>query len=164
MTHPNSYTYEGIPYPLEGTAAFRTLTQQQKNTHDRQERFLAGFAAGGNITAGLKAAKVDRRTQELWRSKDVFCFKGRFNDAHSDYCDLLEHKMQELIDELKPGNNPLILLARLNKEMPSAYRPGVQLADDTAKDVLDQLRKASRVGHNDSAREAIAAAEDIVAP
>ena len=163
MTHPNSYTYEGIPYPLEGTAAFGTLTQQQKNTHNRQERFLAGFAAGGNITAGLKVAGIDRRTQELWRSKDVFGFRARFNAAHLDYCDALESKMQELIDELKPGNNPLILLARLNKEMPQSYRPGVQLADDTAKDVLDQLRKASRVGHNDSA-QAIAAAEDIVAP
>ena len=162
MTHPNSYTYEGIPYPLEGTAAFRTLTQQQKNTHDRQERFLAGFAAGGNITAGLKAAKVDRRTQELWRSKDVFGFKGRFNDAHSDYCDLLEHKMQQLIDELKPGNNPLILLARLNKEMPHAYRPGVVVVDDTAKGVLEELRKASRVGRNDSVQDAVREAEDIV--
>ena len=163
MTHPNSYTYEGIPYPLEGTEAYRSLTQSQKNTHDRQERFLAGFAAGGNITAGLKVAGIDRRTQELWRSKDVFGFRARFNAAHLDYCDALESKMQELINELKPGNNPLILLARLNKEMPQSYRPGVQLADDTAKDVLDQLRKASRVGHNDSA-QAIAAAEDIVAP
>jgi hypothetical protein len=163
MTHPNSYTYEGIPYPLEGTEAYRSLTQSQKTTHDRQERFLAGFAAGGNITAGLKVAEIDRRTQELWRSKDVFGFRARFNAAHLDYCDALESKMQELINELKPGNNPLILLARLNKEMPQSYRPGVQLADDTAKDVLDQLRKASRVGHNDSA-QAIAAAEDIVAP
>jgi len=163
MTHPNSYTYEGIPYPLEGTDAYRSLTQSQKTTHDRQERFLAGFAAGGNITAGLKVAGIDRRTQELWRSKDVFGFKGRFDSAHLDYCDLLESKMQELIAELKPGQNPLILLARANAEMPSKYRPGVTISDtDAAKGILAELRKASRVGRNDSVQAAVAEAEDIV--
>ena len=123
----------------------RGLSYADKKVWEQQERFLQGFGAGGNIMAGLKVAGVVRRTQERWRQLDKLGFRQRFEDAHKDYCDSLENEMQELIEGLKPGQNPLVLLARANAEMPAKYRPNAALpADETAKEILAELRRMAR--------------------
>ena len=121
-----------------------SLSYVERKSWDKQEKFLTGFSEIGSISAGLKVAKIGRRTQEYWRSKNYLDFTLRFTHAHKNYCDSLENKMQELIMGLKPGQNALVLVVRANAEMPEKYRPGTIVGDDTAKEFLEELQRVKR--------------------
>lgn len=120
--------------------ATRGFNELQKNTWVRQEAFLIAFAGGGTIAAGIRGSDATYEAVSWWRKHDLLGFVARFEQAHIAYCDLLEDKAHELTMGLKPGQNPLILLARLNAEMPSKYRPAVAAVDETAKELMDQIR------------------------
>ena len=149
--------YDGLDDSDDGEIDVRSLSHVQKKMYESQELFLRGYAAGGTIKAGIATAGVTRRAVELWRKHDKLDFKARFDAAHSDYTDVLEDKLHELIEGLKPGQNVIGLLARLNAELPSKYRPNVVPVDDTAKELLDRLRGGGRRKDQTSERPQMAA-------
>ena len=119
----------------------RTLSHPKKELWERQERFLAGLAAIGTIRAGCRIAGISRRTQELWRKGNNLAFADRFDDAKQEYKDSLEDELDMHIKALKPGTaNPLVLLARLNKEV-EGYRQTLVLDDNTGKEILSRWAK-----------------------
>ena len=145
MSTPNNDSVHDYYEPGdEREVDVRSLSYVEEKTCQAQKLFLEGFRAGGTIKAGLKVAGVTRRTVERWRQRDKLGFAARFHDAHRDYCDTLEDKMHELIQGLKPGQNSLVLIARLNAEMPEKYRPNAQPIDNAAGELLSEIRKLSR--------------------
>ena len=53
-------------------------------------------------------------------------------------------KLKELTDGLKPGQNVLGLLARLNKEDPDSWRPNSVAPNETMTETLQAMKQAVR--------------------
>ena len=120
-----------------------------ENERDRrilsnQQRFLAAYAVGGTVKAGLRGADVNRSTVSRWRQGDVFGFQSRFDEAKQSFCDSLEDIAMDLVKQLKPGQTPVLLITLLNANLPEKYRPNVQVSDDTAKQTMDLITKAAK--------------------
>jgi len=120
-----------------------------ENERDRrilrnQQRFLAAYAVGGTVKAGLRGADVNRSTVTRWRQSDVFGFQSRFDEAKQSFCDSLEDIAMDLVKQLKPGQTPVLLITLLNANLPDKYRSGVVVADDTAKRTLDAITEAAK--------------------
>ena len=116
---------------------------------DRQERFLAAYAACGTITHACEAAGVSRRTVNDWRSGDRLGFLARMDGEAESFADRLEAVAWDLVKRLKPGNSPMILLAMLNAKRSHQYRPATAVDPVTARDTLSELRQLASSGPND---------------
>ena len=116
---------------------------------DRQERFLAAYAACGTITHAAQAAGVSRRTVNDWRSADRLGFLARMDGEAESFADRLEAVAWDLVKRLKPGNSPMLLLAMLNAKRSHQYRPAVQVDPVTARDTLSELRQLASSGPGD---------------
>ena len=116
---------------------------------DRQERFLAAYAACGTITHACEAARVSRRTVNDWRSGDRLGFLARMDGEAESFADRLEAVAWDLVKRLKPGNSPMILLAMLNAKRSHQYRPATAVDPVTARDTLSELRQLASSGPND---------------
>lgn len=139
---------------------FKGLTTRQKTCYDRQERYLEGYAAGGNKAAGVRALMLEDKpvkhpwhTVDTWQSEDMFDFRKRFDVSRQRYNSLLEDKLHELIDGLKPGQNALLLIAALNANMPEKYRPNVIVVDEKPKELLDEVKKLVKAQKKDAPKE-----------
>ena len=113
---------------------------------DRQERFLAAYAACGTITHAAQAAQVSRRTVNDWRSADRLGFLARMDGQAESFADRLEAVAWDLVKRLKPGNSPMLLLAMLNAKRSHQYRPATTLDPVTARDTLSELRQLANSG------------------
>ena len=113
---------------------------------DRQERFLAAYAACGTITHACEAAGVSRRTVNDWRSGDRLGFLARMDGEAESFADRLEAVAWDLVKRLKPGNSPMILLAMLNAKRSHQYRPATAVDPVTARDTLSELRPLASSG------------------
>jgi len=116
---------------------------------DRQERFLAAYAACGTITHAAEAAGVSRRTVQDWRTADRLGFLARMDGEAESFADRLEAVAWDLVKRLKPGNSPMLLLAMLNAKRSHQYRPAVQVDPVTARDTLSELRQLASSGPGD---------------
>ena len=133
------------------------LSTKQRICLSRQERYLEGYAAGGNKAAGIRAllledkpVKAPWQLVSYWSSYDVLGFRERFEVARQRYNSLLEDKLHELIDGLKPGQNSILLIAALNANMPEKYRPNVIVVDEKPKELLDEVKKLVKAQKKDS--------------
>ena len=102
---------------------------------EKQEELLDVYAKRGNVAAGCLAAGINYRTHTRWLENDIYGYRERVRLAHRQYVDSLEEKVQDRLDSPQ-GNRggDLLLIARLNKEDPDAWR------GNTVKiDLPDQL-------------------------
>ena len=139
---------------------FDSLTVRQQRSYIRQERFLQGYSAGGTKAAGVRAllmelepAKDPWQLVKRWVLEDVIGFRDRFETAQQKYNSLLEDKLHELIDGLKPGQNPLLLITALNANMPEKYRPNVIVVDDRPKELLNEVKNLVKAQKKDAPKE-----------
>ena len=130
---------------MGGSDVFDTLAPSEKGmarkTWAQQEKFLAGHRLGGTVSAGCDAAQCSRRTVVRWRADDRFGFLARMDGAHEDYADRLERIGLELIQELRPGQNTILLLAYLNAHRSRLFRPQATPDITVARDTLAELRR-----------------------
>ena len=122
-----------------------TATVIDKKTYRNQEAFLTAYAEVGVISQALKLCGVSQRCQEQWWNHDKFGYKARRRRAEESHADLLEQKLFSLIGQLTPNNSVVGLLAALNahrsEKTSERYRPSVASVDDTAKEVMSELRR-----------------------
>ena len=118
-----------------------TATVIDKKTYRNQEAFLTAYAEVGVISQALKLCGVSQRGQEQWWNHDKFGYKARRRRAEESHADKLEGKLFSLIGQLTPNNSVVGLLAALNAHRSDKYRPSVASTDDTAKEVMSELRR-----------------------
>jgi hypothetical protein len=99
--------------------------------------------------------KVCRRTVELWRQQNLLQFAERFQQAHEDFCDSQEEIVYKLNKELKPGQTPLSVLATLNVNRPSKWRPNVQVTHDLGQRVMSALQVAQQSDRDEAVAEVV---------
>tara|TARA_R100000789_G_C2882177_1_gene114854 strand:- start:22 stop:387 length:366 start_codon:yes stop_codon:yes gene_type:complete len=79
-----------------------------------------------------------------WMKANEFGFFERLEDADILFCENLEQLALERVRSQDAKANPVLLITLLNANLPAKYRPTVVMSDDTAKDVLSELRKLSK--------------------
>jgi hypothetical protein len=122
-----------------------TPSHVSHGTKERQARFLELFGKFGQVTATAEATGIDRVTHYDWIKRDINAYRVKFDAAQQVWREALESRAMARIDDPQ-GNrgSDVLLLAMLNASWPDKYRPGVIVADDTAKDLLAELRKRGR--------------------
>lgn len=127
---------------------FESFGLRQKNSWDRQERFLIAYAATGVIGDGARAAGVTYEASEYWRNKDTLRFKARFEVAQKKFAtNVLEKTMFERIAD--PSGNrgsDILLMFAMKAHKPEKYREDSRPIDDSAKAVLSKLMGWERNG------------------
>ena len=79
-----------------------------------------------------------------WQKENEFGFTERLEEADLFFCEGLEQLALERVRMQDAKANPVLLITLLNANLPNKYRPTVVMNDDTAKDVLSQLRTIAK--------------------
>ena len=119
----------------------RNASHTYQKIWTEQERFLRAFRIGGTIKAGLKNIEVCRRTVELWRPSNLLRFQDRFQVAYEEFADSQEEILYALNSGLKPGQNPVGLLATVNAHRPEKWRANIQVTHEVGREVMATLQK-----------------------
>lgn len=105
----------------------------------RQKLFLDALRTMGTIRKAAALAHVGRSTVDKWRSDNTNGFRALFDEALDDFADGLEDKMFALLEEMKVGHNPTLLIFALKAARPLKYRELTQIPDDHARELLRKL-------------------------
>jgi hypothetical protein len=120
-----------------------TLTLQQRQTYDNQERFLRAYATHGKMTRAADAAGISRNTVEFWQRTDSHGFNKRLQLAHDKYVESWEQLMDERLADPK-GNrgSDILLMIKLKSERPEKYREDVKVQGlEPLTALLEEARK-----------------------
>ena len=79
-----------------------------------------------------------------WLKDNIYGFADRLEEADLEFCENLEQLALERVKMQTAQSNPVLMIALLNANLPSKYRPTVVVADDTAKDVMRELRSLAK--------------------
>jgi len=120
-------------------------------TDPRQHAFLVAYPFYGSIVGTAEACGIPVGTCYRWVNPSGTTYKGMqefhegFEQAKKAFGDTLEKlAWSRVTDPTGNRGSDVLLLALLNANMPSKYRPNVVLTDDTAKQVLSELRSMAR--------------------
>ena len=104
----------------------------------RQDAFLEAYDKYGTIKHACNEIRIDRSTVTSWRNRDVNGFAARMNDARDDFAEEIEYTLFQRAKD--PKCNPILVMFALKGLKPDKYRDNTVVTDDTAKDVLKELR------------------------
>lgn len=119
----------------------------------KMDKALEGYSKWGTILRAAEEAGVGRNTVTRWRKEDALGFEARFLDAHEAFCDRQEGIVYSLNEGLKPGQNPLSVLATLNANRPGKWRPNVPITVDIPNETLKALQALQRQDAEGRAKE-----------
>lgn len=107
----------------------------------RQDAFLVAFGEVGSIRAAALAAEVGRSTVTDWISKDIQGFRLRHEAAQHVFREYLQDLAFERVKSQKAEASPLLMITLLNRFWPEAFRRDAYRADDSAKEIMMEMRQ-----------------------
>ena len=152
-TELRSFIASAAPSP-ERKKALRELA-----IWDRQQRFLEALETTPGIVHACEASGVSRRTVNDWRSADRLGFLARMDGARESFSDRLLALSWSLVQRLKPGQSPVLLLSMLNFYV-AGFRPASAPEPMDARTTLAELRALSA----STAPESASSASSVVDP
>ena len=109
---------------------------------DRQQRFLEALETTPGVVHACEASGVSRRTVQDWRTADRLGFLARMDGARESFADRLLALSWSLVQRLRPGQSPVLLLSLLNHYVPG-FRPATAPEPMDARTTLAELRALS---------------------
>jgi hypothetical protein len=107
----------------------------------RQDLFLKMYEKVGVISRTCNTIGLHMDTVMRWKKDDVLGFRDRFFGAHYIFAESLEELAYDRVQQQKPSDNPTLLIALLNANLPQKYRPQVGSSDEVTRDVMMEMRK-----------------------
>ena len=114
--------------------------KEPEDVKARQDLFLSLYSEMGSIRAAAKEMDVSRRAPTRWIKENVQGFKERFEEAKYNFREMLQDLAVNRVKEQSSRDNPVLLIALLNAHWAEKYRPQTIAVDDTAKEVLSEMR------------------------
>lgn len=109
----------------------------------RQNAFIVAYGECGTIKSAALAAEVGRSTVNEWVRNDVQNFKAKFAEAKDIYADTIQDMAWKRVQNQKPSDNPVLLLAHLNAHV-AAFRKS-QLANvSEVKEMMAEWKRFER--------------------
>jgi hypothetical protein len=113
-------------------------------TEKKKELFLKAYAVNGTIRAACRATDIQRSSYVYWTRHDLD-FAKEFENAKLAFAEGLEDiALDRIRNPDKSRGSDVLLMALLNANMPSKYRPQVAMSEDSAKELIMEWRKASK--------------------
>ena len=109
---------------------------------DRQQRFLEALETTPGLVHAAEASGVSKRTVNDWRQRDTMGFLARMDGARESFADRLLALSWSLVQRLRPGQSPVLLLSLLNHYVPG-FRPATAPEPMDARTTLAELRALS---------------------
>jgi hypothetical protein len=109
---------------------------------DRQQRFLEALETTPGVVHAAEASGVSKRTVNDWRQRDTLGFLARMDGARESFADRLLALSWSLVQRLKPGQSPVLLLSMLNFYV-AGFRPATAPEPMDARTTLAELRALS---------------------
>lgn len=110
----------------------------------RKALFLTAVGEWGTVRKACEVSGIKRGTYLRWRTEDID-FVNQLGVVRQIFGETLEDLAFERVKNPDKGKgSDILLLGLLNANMPSKYRPQVAMAEDTAKDLILEWRKASQ--------------------
>ena len=119
--------------------------KEPEDVKARQDLFIGLYSEMGSIRAAAKEMNISRRTPTRWIKDDIQGFKERFEEAKFNFREMLQDIAVNRVKEQSSKDNPVLLIALLNAHWAEKYRPQTTSVDDTAKEVLSDLRDRFKV-------------------
>jgi hypothetical protein len=121
---------------------YQSLSFQQRQHWDTQERFLHAYKQLGKLNRSAEAAQISIHTVEGWQRLDTHGFNKRLEAAHSVYVESWEQEMDNRL--ANPSGNrgsDVLLMFKLKAERPEKYREEVKVIGvEASKQMMDKLR------------------------
>ena len=128
----------------ESLLANRTNEERKRDAVKRKVRFLAAFSEWGSIRKACELVNIQRPTYKTWLSLD-YVFANDMAEARRIFAEELEELAYERVrNPDKNRGSDLLLIGLLNAHMPDRYRPAAAMNDESAREVISELRKLSR--------------------
>ena len=129
---------------------------------DRQTRFLQALETTPGVVHAAEASGVSKRTVNDWRQRDTLGFLARMDGARESFADRLLALSWSLVQRLKPGQSPVLLLSMLNFYV-AGFRPATAPEPMDARTTLAELRALSASTAPESASSASTASDAEIA-
>ena len=108
----------------------------------RQKAFLDAYDKFGTMKHACKKIRINRDTYNRWRKEDVNGFASLLENAREDFAEEIEKTVFQRA--MEPDCPPVIQIFVLNGLKPDKYRPQTTVTDETAKDVMKELKSKFR--------------------
>lgn len=123
--------------------ANRTNSERKQDAAKRKKRFLLAFTEWGSIKKACEQVNISRPTYKSWLSRD-YVFANDFAEAKRTFAEELEELAYERVRNPDKGRgSDILLLGLLNAHIPDKYRPAAVMNDESAREVISELRKLS---------------------
>ena len=117
--------------------------KDQYRTVERKRLFLKGIANTGTIIRGCEYAGISRETARLWMKDPDFA--EQVSESRMEVGEQLEETALSLVrDPATAVRSQVLLMFLLNGNMPQKYRPAAVMQEDTAKDLMKELRETMK--------------------
>ena len=110
----------------------------------RQTKFIQGIRETGTVLNGLRKADIDRSTYKRWMAEDPE-FPELLADARAECGEALEEVVIGIgMDPEAVKKSPILAITLLNANLPFKYRPTAIVQEDTARELLKDIRKLAQ--------------------
>jgi hypothetical protein len=128
----------------------RSNTERKNDAAKRKAFFLATYEEWGTIKRACEVADITRKTYKNWLFRDA-AFSSDMAEARRAFGEMLEGiALERVMNPDKGKGSDLLLLGMLNANMSEKYRPTMALNEDSAREVISELRKISREKHTEA--------------
>ena len=110
----------------------------------RQAKFIQGIRETGTVLNGLRKSGIDRSTYKRWMAEDPE-FPDLLADARAEFGEALEEVVIGIVmDPEAVKKSPILAITLLNANLPFKYRPTAIVQEDTARELLKDIRKMAQ--------------------
>ena len=110
----------------------------------RQAKFIQGIRETGTVLNGLRKSGIDRSTYKRWMAEDPE-FPELLADARAEFGEALEEVVIGIVmDPEAVKKSPILAITLLNANLPFKYRPTAIVQEDTARELLKDIRKMAQ--------------------
>jgi hypothetical protein len=127
----------------------RSNKERKEDAAKRKVLFLATYEEWGTVKKACEVSGISRRTYREWAYSD-YAFSGNLAESKKAFGEALEEIALERVKNPDKGRgSDVLLLGLLNANMSEKYRPTMALNEDSAREVITELRKISREKRTD---------------
>lgn len=140
---------ELLKFPELKTKKIHGRTEEA--TKARQNQFLEAFSQIGIIKPSCMASYIDPSTVSGWRTKDVFGFSDRFEEARQGVHEVVEYKglVWKLLND--PKCHHMLVIFYLKNNLPDKY--GDTAVNDDSAILLEMYKQKVQESKNRESEE-----------
>ena len=106
---------------------------------EKQKLFLQAYRDVGTIRRACEILDISERIVYMWRKDSAF--QEEFKIAKRSFADSIENLAIQKVQELRPNDNPILLITLLNGNRPDKYRPKNDQLDEDNLSTSNPLRE-----------------------